>query len=85
MQLTLVVTPASQPCSVSSPLSLLSPTAVDPSGHTWQRYTDQLVHVAVAALPWAAAELSESHAGELGKLMDGVQTYLVSYAYLCRL
>eukprot|EP00798_Chlamydomonas_sp_ICE-L_P025486 gene25486-11144_t len=51
--------------------------ASDKSGHTWQPWTDFLVYIVVAALPWAGAELAESSPTEMARLMESVDSYML--------
>ncbi len=52
-------------------------TGTDPSGHTWQPWTDWLVYAAAAVLPWAGAELAAACPDELARVCDAVTEYLV--------
>lgn len=50
--------------------------ATDPSGGTWQPWTDHLAYCALGALPWAGADLATSAPGDLGVLMDAIEKYM---------
>jgi hypothetical protein len=54
---------------------LTCPAGSDPSGSTWQLWTDQLVYAVLAGLVWGGAKLaaaSEEHA----RVMEAVETYM---------
>ena len=56
----------------------LCASGVEPTGATWQLWTDQLIYMVAMALPWAGAELGEGAPTELGKLMEAIDAYIVS-------
>lgn len=48
-------------------------TGEDLSGASWQPWTDYLMYMCVAALPWCARELAESCGPLLTGLMERMQ------------
>lgn len=52
--------------------------ASDPSGATWQPWSDQLVYLVLAALPWAGVELAEGGPAEVQRLWEAIEAYMVS-------
>ena len=49
----------------------------DPSGATWQPWSDQLVYLVLAALPWAGVELAEGGPAEVQRLWEAIEAYMV--------
>ncbi|KAJ9529912.1 hypothetical protein QJQ45_022282 [Haematococcus lacustris] len=56
----------------------VSKQGVDPSGHSWQPWSDWLVGSVLAALPWAGAELSVACPAEWAALSGLVEAYLAA-------
>ncbi len=54
------------------------PAAEDPSGLTWQPWTDSLVHSVVMALPWAGSELADSAPADMERLSGEIDKYLAA-------
>jgi hypothetical protein len=49
---------------------------MDASGRLWQPWTDHLVYLVLAALPWCGMDFAVTHPGELQQLLDKVEGYL---------
>jgi nuclear cap-binding protein subunit 1 len=49
---------------------------VDPSGATWQPWTDFLAYAAMAALPWCGRELAAACPDQLSELLQKIETYV---------
>lgn len=52
-------------------------TGVDPSGATWQPWTDQLAYAVLAGLVWGGAKLA-SAAEEHARVMEAVEAYMAA-------
>lgn len=83
----LVVPGVVQPSSVLSVLKTLVDVAIntadasissgaDTDGRTWQPYTDQLVYMALMAIPFGGSELSDASGAELNDLVSAAESYL---------
>eukprot|EP00803_Ostreobium_quekettii_P001012 evm.model.scf_516.7 EVM.evm.TU.scf_516.7 scf_516:63384-73886(+) len=48
----------------------------DPSGRSWQPWSDYLVYIVLMALPWGGIELAESAPAEVEELLDKVGKYM---------
>ncbi|MEW5299601.1 MAG: hypothetical protein WDW36_002600 [Sanguina aurantia] len=51
-------------------------SAADPSGASWQPYTDFLVYSVLAAMPWCASDLGGECPVEFASLMAALQAYM---------
>lgn len=83
----LVVPGVVQPSSILSSLKTLVDVAVstahaslnsasDTDGRTWQPYTDQLVYMALMAIPFGGSELSAASGAALNELVAAADIYL---------
>jgi nuclear cap-binding protein subunit 1 len=79
----LVVPGVVQPSSVLSSLKTLVDVAVntassgtDSDGRTWQPYTDQLIYMALMAIPFGGSELSAASGAALNELVAAAESYL---------
>lgn len=80
----LVVPGVVQPTSAIAALKSLVDAAVaiaanpgsDQNGRTWQPYADQLVYMALAAIPFGGSELAASAGDALGELVSAAEGYL---------
>ncbi len=83
----LVVTGVVQPSSVLAVLKTLVDVAVntaetspksgnDADGRTWQPYTDQLVYMALMAIPFGGSELSAASGAALNDFVAAAESYL---------
>jgi nuclear cap-binding protein subunit 1 len=83
----LVVPGVVQPSSIVSALKTLVDVAVttaetspktgnDTDGRTWQPYTDQLVYMALMAIPFGGSELSAASGTALNELVSAAESYL---------
>jgi hypothetical protein len=52
-------------------------TGADPSGSTWQPWTDQLAYAGLAGLVWGGAKLA-SAAEEHARVMEAVEAYMAA-------
>lgn len=59
-------------------MSLDCPAGRDPSGLTWQAWSDQLVHLVLGALVWGGPQLKTAAAEEHESLMQKIQQYMDS-------
>lgn len=50
--------------------------AADPTGVSWQPYSDFLVYSVLAALPWCASDLGGECPAEFASLMAATQSYM---------
>lgn len=61
----------------SPPLPALQSTGTDPSGATWQPWTDQLVYAVLGGLVWGGAKLAEAEE-EHARVMAAVGQYMAA-------
>jgi hypothetical protein len=50
----------------------------DPSGLTWQPWSDQLVYMVLGALVWGGLALQEGCPAEHSSLLEAVSTYMAA-------
>lgn len=58
-------------------LHVMCPAGVDPSGSTWQPWTDQLVYAVLAGLVWGGAKLAAAEE-EHARVMEAAAAYMAA-------
>lgn len=58
-------------------LHVVFPAGVDPSGSTWQPWTDQLVYAVLAGLVWGGARLAAAEE-EHARVMEAAAAYMAA-------